>query len=73
MNYKITGGLKKNKKTIIIGLILWVVLIIVLVLPFTVAKNIASDFVSKNPNQDFLTNFMAIYQKAITNPLDSII
>ena len=72
MNYKITGGLKKNKKTIIIGLVLWVVLIIVLVLPFTVAKNIASDFVSKNPNQDFLTNFMAIYQKAITNPLDSI-
>ena len=45
MNYKITGGLKKNKKTIIIGLVLWVVLIIVLVLPFTVAKNIASDFV----------------------------
>ena len=72
MNYKITGGLKKNKKTIIIGLVLWVVLIIVLVLPFTVAKNIASDFVSKNPNQDFLTNFMAIYQKAITNPFDSI-
>ena len=72
MNYKITGGLKKNKKTIIIGLVLWVILIIVLVLPFTVAKNIASDFVSKNPNQDFLTNFFAIYQKAITNPLDSI-
>ena len=72
MNYKITGGLKKNKKTIIIGLVLWVVLIIVLVLPFTVAKNIASDFVSKNPNEDFLTNFMAIYQKAITNPFDSI-
>ena len=72
MNYKITGGLKKNKKTIIIGLVLWVVLIIVLVLPFTVAKNIASDFVSKNPNEDFLTNFFGIYQKAITNPFDSI-
>ena len=72
MSYKITGGLKKNKKTIIIGLVLWVVLIIVLVLPFTVAKSIASDFVNKNPNEDFLTNFFGIYQKAITNPIDSI-
>ena len=42
MNYKISGGMKKNKKTIIIGLVLWVILTIVLILPFTYSVEVAS-------------------------------
>ena len=42
MNYKISGGIKKNKKTFIIGTVLWAILTIVLVLPFTYAAGVAS-------------------------------
>ena len=70
MNYKISEGLKRNKKTIIIGLVLWIVLIIVLVLPFTVAKYRAALFV-KAQNADFLTKFIEIYGTSISSPLKS--
>ena len=62
MNYKIAGGLKNNRKTIIIGLVLWILLIIVLVLPYTCAKNAASA-----TGQFDLTRFFSVYGKAI-NP-----
>ena len=42
MNYKISGGIKKNKKVFIVGVVLWAILTIVLVLPFTYAKHIAT-------------------------------
>ena len=71
MNYKITEGFKKNKKFFIIGLVLWLALIIVLVLPFTVAKYRASLFV-KAGKGDFITNFIEIYRLSISSPISSI-
>jgi len=41
MNYKISGGIKRNKKVFIIGVVLWAVLTIVLVLPFTYAVDVS--------------------------------
>ena len=71
MNYKITEGFKRNKKFVIIGLVLWLILIIVLVLPFTVAKYRANLFVQAGKG-DFINNFMEIYGFAISSPLGSI-
>ena len=71
MNYKIAEGFKRNKKFIIIGLVLWLALIIVLVLPFTVAKYRASLFV-KAGKGDFITNFIEIYRLSISSPISSI-
>ena len=42
MNYKISGGIKRNKKVFIIGTVLWALLTIVLVLPFTYATAVAN-------------------------------
>ena len=72
MNYRITEGLKKNKKVIIIGLVLWVILTIVLVLPFTVAKNVATVQSKSNSNIDFLSRFFQVYSQAIGAPGTSI-
>ena len=72
MNYKITGGFKKNKKLIIIGLVLWIVIAIVLVLPFTVAKNVAMVQSRSNPNIDFITRFFQVFGEAIKAPGQSI-
>ena len=41
MNYKISGGIRRNKKVFIIGVVLWAILTIVLVLPFTYSKHVA--------------------------------
>ena len=71
MNYKITEGFKKNKKFFIIGLVLWFTLIIVLVLPFTVAKYRANLFVQAGKG-DFITNFIDIYRLSISSPISSI-
>ena len=38
MNYKIEGALKKSKVTLIVALILWLLLVIVFVMPFTCAN-----------------------------------
>ena len=43
MNYKISGGIRRNKKVFIIGVVLWAILTIVLVLPFTYASKVASE------------------------------
>ena len=72
MNYRITEGLKKNKKVIIVGLVLWIVLIIVLVLPFTVAKNVATVQSQSNPQIDYLTKFFQVYSQAVSAPGQSI-
>ena len=42
MNYKISGGMKRNKKVFIIGAVLWAFLTIVLVLPFTYSTALAN-------------------------------
>ena len=41
MNYKMSGGIKRNKKVFIIGAVLWAILTIVLVLPFTYSSAVA--------------------------------
>ena len=72
MNYKITEGFRKNKKLIIIGLVLWVVIAIVLVLPFTVARNVAMIQSKSNPNIDFITRFFQVFGEATKAPGQSI-
>ena len=72
MNYKIAEGFRKNKKLIIIGLVLWVVIAIVLVLPFTVAKNVAMVQSRYNPNIDFITRFFQVFGEAVKAPGKSI-
>ena len=72
MHYKITEGIKKNKKVIIIGLVLWVFLTIVLVLPFTVAKNVATLQAHNNPNVDYLTRFFQILGESMRAPIKSV-
>ena len=67
MNYRITEGIKKNKKAIIIGLVLWVLLTIVLVLPFTVARKVATTNTGVN-----LARFTQVFGEAISHPITSI-
>ena len=67
MNYRITEGLKKNKKVIIIGLVLWIIITIVLVLPFTIAKGVATTSSGFD-----LTKFIQVFGEAISNPSKSI-
>ena len=67
MGYKIAGGLKKNKKVIIVGLVLWIILTIVLVLPFTVAAKVARSNSGIN-----IISFFTTFSEAMTNPQKSI-
>ena len=71
MNYKITEGFKKNKKVIVIGLVLWIIIAIVLVLPFTVANYRAALFVQAGQG-DFISNFIDLYGKSISSMGNSI-
>ena len=72
MNYKIAEGFKKNKKIIIIGLVLWLIITIVLVLPFTVAKHVATVQSKYDANIDFLTRFFQVFGEAMKDPAKSI-
>ena len=72
MNYKIAEGFKKNKKMIIIGLVLWLIITIVLVLPFTVAKHVATVQSKYDANIDFLTRFFQVFGEAMKDPAKSI-
>ena len=72
MNYKIAEGFKKNKKMIIIGLVLWLIITIVLVLPFTVAKHVATVQSKYDANIDFLTRFFQVFGEAMKDPVKSI-
>ena len=72
MNYKIAEGIKKNKKIIIIGLVLWLIITIVLVLPFTVAKHVATVQSKYDANIDFLTRFFQVFGEAMKDPAKSI-
>ena len=67
MNYRITEGIKKNKKVIIIGLVLWILLTIVLVLPFTIAKGVTTTSTGID-----LAKFIQVFGEAISNPAKSI-
>ena len=64
MGYRIAGGLRKNKNVLIVGLVLWVILTIVLVLPFTVSSAAA---VGKNGFE--LTRFFQAFGKLVFDPI----
>ena len=68
MNYKISGGIRKNKKTFIIGVVLWAILTIVLVLPFTYATGVATQ-----GGQFDLMKFMEGFTGKIASPRRDII
>ena len=66
MNSKLAERIKYNKNYIIIGLVLWIVLSIVLVLPFTVS------YVEAIKKGSFdLTRFFTVFPKAM-NPGDTV-
>ena len=67
MNYKLAGGLKKNRKAIIVGLVLWILLTIILVLPFTIGMKVATI-----SGQFDLIKFFTGYTVAFTAPIDAV-
>ena len=67
MNYKISGGLRRNKKVFIIGAVLWLFLTIVLVLPFTYSKHIAT-----NDGTFDLMDFFNAFGENVFKPLDNL-
>ena len=67
MNYKLAGGLKKNRKAIIVGLVLWILLTIILVLPFTIGMKVAT--ISGHFD---LIKFFTGYTVAFTAPIDAV-
>lgn len=62
MNYKIQGAIKKNKKSFIILVILWIFIAIVFVAPLTYAF-----YCTKNGE-----NFISSFSSSISNPFNSI-
>ena len=66
MNYKIEGAIKKNRKVFIFGVILWLILTIVLIVPFTYSKGVASE-----SGKFDLTIFMNVFVDSISILLQS--
>ena len=66
MNYKISGGIRRNKKVFIVGIVLWLILAIVLVLPFTYATHIAG----QGGGFD-LTEFIDSFSKSAFSPVNN--
>ena len=67
MNYKIEGAIKKNKKSFIICAILWLLLVIVFVAPFSY-----SVFEANTTGQFDLAMFIEILPNNITNPFGTL-
>ena len=67
MGYRLEGGIKKSRKVLIFGIVLWLVLTIVLVLPFTYSKGVASE-----SGKFDLSIFMNIFVNSIFKPFNSI-
>ena len=67
MGYRLEGGIKKSRKVLIFGIVLWLVLTIVLVLPFTYSKGVASE-----SGKFDLSIFMNIFVNSIFKPITSI-
>ena len=67
MNYKISGGIKKNKKVFIVGIVLWFIIAIILVLPFTYSYGIATEEGTLD-----LWLLMETYVSSIVHPITSI-
>ena len=67
MNYKISGGIKKNKKVFVVGVVLWFVIAIILVLPFTYSYGIATEEGTLD-----LWLLLQTYVSSIVHPIRSI-
>ena len=67
MNYKIEGAIRKNKKSFIICAILWLILVIVFVAPFSY-----SSFEASVDGKVSLEIFMEQISKNITNPFGAL-
>ena len=67
MNYKIEGAIRKNKKSFIICAILWLLLVIVFVAPFSY-----SVFEANTTGQFDLAMFIEILPNNITNPFGTL-
>lgn len=67
MNYKIEGAIKKNRKSFIICGILWLLLVIVFVAPFSY-----SVFEANATGQFDLAMFIEILPNNITNPFGTL-
>ena len=67
MNYKVEGALKKNRKKIIIGAVLWILLAIVFVSPFSYA------IFKSSSNEGFrLMEFFENFTKYIMQPFSTL-
>ena len=67
MNYKVEGALKKNRKKIIIGAVLWILLAIVFVSPFSYA------IFKSSSNEGFrLMEFFESFTKYVMQPFSTL-
>ena len=62
--------IRENKNKIIVGLVLWILISIVLVLPYTVANNAATKRVQNG--ESYYTVLFEVFQKAVVAPSKSI-
>lgn len=67
MNYKIEGAIKKNKKSFIVFIVLWVILAIVLVSPFCYSLHVAG----QNGGFD-ITTFLETFSKSMMEPFGTM-
>ena len=63
MNYKIEGAIRRNRKKFIVAFILWLLLVIVFVVPFSYSK-----FVAGIEEGDKVTIFFSNFVNAISSP-----
>lgn len=68
MNYKIKGAIKKSKKSFIICAILWLVLVIVFVVPFSYSIFQATDVTGKVSMSAFLDQIIT----NVSNPFSTL-
>ena len=68
MNYKVQGAIKRNKKSFIVCAILWLLLVIVFVAPFSYSAFQATNDAGKVSMSIFMDQLMA----NITNPFATI-
>ena len=67
MNYKLKGAIKRSKKSFIICLILWVILTIVFVVPFSY-----SIFAASSAGSFQLETFLEQFGSSISNPFSAL-
>ena len=66
MNYKVEGTIKKNKKTFIFAIVLWIFIAIVLIPPLACCFYVAT----RNGGFDF-NNFVDMFFKSFLHPIEA--